>query len=134
MLKPLLTRQVLEEIRQTSTMFSKLKALVDLEKFRAIIFNIVKEKTITRNSELLLPSMIPRAVEEFPAIAFVYGARNNKLKLRIHLKATSQSAIFWACVCEMKDNDAVFPSKDSRQVPVIVVLLTSRCPRIEIVK
>ena len=90
MLKPLLTCQVLEEIRQTSTMFSKLKALVDLEKFRAIVFNIVKEKAITRNSELLLPSMIPRAVEELPSIVFVYGARNDKLKLRIHLKATSQ--------------------------------------------
>ena len=59
LLKSLLTLRV----RQTWTMFSKLKALVDSEKILGIIFKESK-KTICRNSEFSLPSMIPLVTEK----------------------------------------------------------------------
>ena len=46
---------MLEGARQPWTMFSKLKVLVDLEKFQVIFLSIV-QKTITWNSESSLPS------------------------------------------------------------------------------
>ena len=58
LLKSLLTLWVLEETRQTWSIFSKLKALVD------------SEKTITRNSEFSLPSMIPYVTVKFRVIIF----------------------------------------------------------------
>ena len=58
---------LLEETRQTWTMFSKLKVLIDSEKFRVIVFRYTA-KTITRNSEFSLSSMIPHVKVKFRVI------------------------------------------------------------------
>ena len=95
--------------------FSKLKALVDLVgKIPSyFVFHYSENKnTTTWNWEFLLPSMIPRVIEEFPVIFFVYRTKNDKTGLRIHLKAASHSAIFFALVCEIKNTGAVLPTKD----------------------
>ena len=55
-------------------MFSKLKAFVDCEKFRGIVLSIV-QKTITRNSEFSLPSMIPRVTEKLRIIVLCIGPK-----------------------------------------------------------
>ena len=54
--KSLLTLWDLEETRKTWTMFSKLKALVDSEKFRVIVFQYSAKND---NSEFSLSNTIP---------------------------------------------------------------------------
>ena len=66
--------------------------------------------------------MIPRVIEKFAVIVFVYRAKNDKTELRIYLKAAFHSAIFCAHVCEIKNTGAVLPTKDGTQVPVMVVI------------
>ena len=67
--KFLLTLWVFGETSQTWTTFSKLKALVGLEKFRVIVFSTV-QKTITQNSEFSLASMIQYVKVKFKVIVF----------------------------------------------------------------
>ena len=62
LLKPLLALWVLEETRQTWPMFFESKALIHSERFRVIVFQY-GAKTINRNSEFSLPSMIPRVTK-----------------------------------------------------------------------
>ena len=69
LLKYLLTLWVFEEIRQIWTMFSKLKALVDSEKFQVIVFQYGAK---TRNSEFSLPSMSPHVKVKYRVI-WEYG-------------------------------------------------------------
>ena len=63
LLKSLLALWILEETRQTWPMISESKALmIHSERFRVIVFQC-RAKTINRNSEISLPSMIPRATK-----------------------------------------------------------------------
>ena len=63
LLKSLFTLWVLEETRQTWTLFSELKALVD------------SGKTMTRNSEFSLLSMIPYVTVKFRVIIAGHRAK-----------------------------------------------------------
>ena len=62
LLKSLLALWVLDETRQTWPMCSESKALIHSERFRVTVFQY-RAKTINRNSEFSLPSMIPRATK-----------------------------------------------------------------------
>ena len=72
LLKSLLTLWVLEETRQTWTMFSELKALVDSEKFGVIVFQY---RAKNDNSEFSLQIMIPYVKVKFRVIVFMYGQK-----------------------------------------------------------
>ena len=63
-------------------MFSKLKALVDSETLRVIVFQYSAKK-VTRNSEFSLPSMIPYVKVKFRVIVFGHWAKNNNSELGI---------------------------------------------------
>ena len=69
LLKSILTLWVLEETKQTSTIYSELKALVDSGKFRVIVFQY---RAKNNNSEFSLPSMIPYVTVKFRVTVFMY--------------------------------------------------------------
>ena len=62
LLKSLLTCGFWKRERQTWTMFSKLKALVDSEKFQVIVFQYGSKND---NLEFSLPSIAPHVIEKF---------------------------------------------------------------------
>ena len=73
---------VLEETRQTWPMFSKLKLWLTQKNFELSFFSI-GQKTITRNSDFSLPSMISYVKVKFRVIVFQYGAKNDNSELGI---------------------------------------------------
>ena len=74
-------------------MFSELKALVDSDNSELSLFSTV-QKTIARNSEFSLPSMISRVMEKFRVIFFMHRAKNDNSELGIHLTGNSDISEF----------------------------------------
>ena len=72
LLKSLLILWVLEETRQTWPMFAELKALVDSERFGVIVFQY---RAKNDNSELSLPSMIPRVTKNSELMFLCIGPK-----------------------------------------------------------
>ena len=92
LLKSLLTLWVWKETRQAWTTFSKLKALVGLEKLLSYRFQYNAKDD---NSEFSLPNMVPYVKVKFQVIVFGYRAKIDNSELRI---VTSKQAV--PCVIE----------------------------------
>ena len=80
LLKSLVALWVLEETRHTWPMSSELKALVDPERFRVIVFQYRAEND---NSDFSYPSMISYVKVKFRVIVFQYRAKNDNSELGI---------------------------------------------------
>ena len=72
-------------------MFSKLKALVDSEKFRGVVLSIV-QKTITRNLEFSLRSMIDDCTchRKVASYHFMYRAKTGNSESGFTLTGNSE--------------------------------------------
>ena len=115
LVKSLVVLWVVEETRQTWPMFSELKALVDSERFRVIVFQYRAENDnselgfFTSKYDLICKSKIPSyrfsdnselgiftskhdstCHKKFRVIVFMYRAKNDNSEFGIHLTTNSE--------------------------------------------